>query len=526
MTMNGDADTRPTPEYDWSANATSRSRQQFVGASGLQVSVNTPDDPLALFELFLTDELLQVVVTETNCRASQLIAQTPARPHSRLTLWSDTTVAELRVFIAVILYEGVVQKLTQDMYWTTCPLLATPYVRYIMTRDRFNLLFKCLHFSDNAALPTTLRTPPEKSFYKIKSFFDYIIGKFSSVYIPESDVAVDESLMLWKGRLKMKQYIPLKRARFGLKTYALCECGSGYIWKSMLHTTTASMDLDDATDGLVSSRIVLSLMKDLFDKGYCVFMDNFYSSPALYRQLLQHQTDAVGTVRIGRRNMPADLKKPIERGSTVARYTSDMMALKWKDKRDVAMLSTYHNNTMISIHSSRGDKEKPEAIFAYNEKMGGVDLADQQLTSYPCERKRHKVWYKKFFRHLLNQITLNSYVLYKKLNTSSKMSHIDFRIKLLERLLEEYHDPSLVSRPGRPAKQPTNPLRLTGRHFPSFIPPNAGKAAPTRRCRVCCASSGPDGKKLRKETRYICKDCNEPLCPAPCFELFHKKSSY
>jgi len=134
MTMNGDADTRPTPEYDWSANATSRSRQQFVGASGLQVSVNTPDDPLALFELFLTDELLQVVVTETNCRASQLIAQTPARPHSRLTLWSDTTVAELRVFIAIILYEGVVQKPTQDMYWTTRPLLATPYVRYIMTR--------------------------------------------------------------------------------------------------------------------------------------------------------------------------------------------------------------------------------------------------------------------------------------------------------------------------------------------------------------------------------------------------------
>ena len=47
------------------------------------------------------------------------------------------------------------------------------------------------------------------------------------------------------------------------------------------------------------------------------------------------------------------------------------------------MLSTYHNDRMISIHSSCGDKEKPEAIFAYNEKMGGVDLADQQLTSYP-----------------------------------------------------------------------------------------------------------------------------------------------
>jgi hypothetical protein len=31
------------------------------------------------------------------------------------------------------------------------------------------------------------------------------------VYIPEPDVAVDESLMLRKGRLAMKQYIPLKQ---------------------------------------------------------------------------------------------------------------------------------------------------------------------------------------------------------------------------------------------------------------------------------------------------------------------------
>jgi len=87
---------------------------------------------------------------------------------------------------------------------------------------------------------------------------------------------------------------------------------------------------------------------------------------------------------------------------------------------------------------------KPKAILTYNDKMGGVDLSDQQLTSYPCERKRHKVWYKKFFRYLLNQVAFNTYVLYKKLNANSKLNHVDFRVKLIERLLEddeENHDP-------------------------------------------------------------------------------------
>ena len=95
-------------------------------------------------------------------------------------------------------------------------------------------------------------------------------------------------------------------------------------------------------------------------------------------------------------------------------------------------------------HLVLGQKMKPKAILTYNDKMGGVDLSDQQLTSYPCERKRHKVWYNKFFRYLLNQVAFNTYVLYKKLNANSKLNHVDFRVKLIERLLEddeENYDP-------------------------------------------------------------------------------------
>jgi len=76
----------------------------------------------------------------------------------------------------------------------------------------------------------------EKLFSKIKPFFDALIHQFQSVYTPSANVAIDESLMLWKGRLAMKQYILLKRARFGLKSYELCESGSGYIWNSLIHT--------------------------------------------------------------------------------------------------------------------------------------------------------------------------------------------------------------------------------------------------------------------------------------------------
>jgi len=80
------------------------------------------------------------------------------------------------------------------------------------------------------------------------------------------------------------------------------------------------------------------------------------------------------------------------------------------------MLSTYHDESTTEIEKRGEKKHKPAVVIDYNNSMGAVDSADQMVTTYPAERKRHKVWYKKFFRHLVNVIVLNAYILYKKDN--------------------------------------------------------------------------------------------------------------
>jgi len=80
------------------------------------------------------------------------------------------------------------------------------------------------------------------------------------------------------------------------------------------------------------------------------------------------------------------------------------MALKWKDKKDVVMLSTYHDAEMTVVRSHRGEKEKPQDIVENNQHMGVVDVTDQMLVAYPVKCKRKNVWYKKTLEHLLNQI--------------------------------------------------------------------------------------------------------------------------
>ena len=82
--------------FQWSSTPTARTRLQFSGNSGLQVTVDNSEDPLSVFQLFLTEDILNVIVTETNCRAAQLMSQTGVRPQSRLNNWTDVCINELK----------------------------------------------------------------------------------------------------------------------------------------------------------------------------------------------------------------------------------------------------------------------------------------------------------------------------------------------------------------------------------------------------------------------------------------------
>ena len=55
---------------------------------------------------------------------------------------------------------------------------------------------------------------------------------------------------------------------------------------------------------LVSEAVVMNMSEPLLNQGYVIYLDNWYSSPSLFRSLLQNKTYAIGTVRGHRKNMP------------------------------------------------------------------------------------------------------------------------------------------------------------------------------------------------------------------------------
>ena len=63
--------------------------------------------------------------------------------------------------------------------------------------------------------------------------------------------------------------------------------------------------------------------------------------------------------------------KKLEKGENIARYSGPVTVLKWHDKRNVTMVSTYHSADTQTVSNKRKETEKPSCGIDYNHKMGG-----------------------------------------------------------------------------------------------------------------------------------------------------------
>jgi len=205
---------------------------------------------------------------------------------------------------------------------------------------------------------------------------------FSSVYTLEQNICVDKSLLLWKGQQGWIQYIPSKRSRFGIKIYKLCESSIGYVWNFTVYTGKDTMYGQRHPGEQTSLRIVLEVDQDLLDKGYCLYLENWYTSPKLVDTLCTRKTDTVGTLRTNRKEFPGFMKARLKKGETVAAYRKKQMIMKWKEKRDVVLVSIFHDDSMEEVTTRQGVSRNHLLSLPTTKTWGGVDRNDDQLQSY------------------------------------------------------------------------------------------------------------------------------------------------
>ena len=126
------------------------------------------------------------------------------------------------------------------------------------------------------------------------------------------------------------------------------------------------------------------------------------TSPALFTELREK---ACGTVRVNRGGVPPELKNNLAKGDVCSvAIDESMVALKWADKRQVSMLATVHDDSMMiktrrrrHVQGGREEVRKPVMIKEYNKHMGGVDKSDQLLSYYGFTHRTVKWWRRRVF---------------------------------------------------------------------------------------------------------------------------------
>ena len=319
----------------------------------------------------------------------------------------------------------------------------------------------------------------------------------------------------------MKQYIPKKPVRRGFKVWVVADSENGYFLDVDVYVGRPS-DGVRSEQGL-GARVVLQLTEPYRHKNYHVFCDNFFTSPTLFAELLQHGLYACGTVRIDRREFPAELKGlRLERGCHDFRQKGKLSAIIWQDKRQVSVLSTLTTpDETLPIRRKERDGTAttlrcPTAITTYNMHMAGVDKGDQLRRYYRLRLKFMKN-YKYIFFFMLDTAITNAHILFSKFASQSakNMKQKEFRLVLAQALVGDYCGRLRVGRP----RSVATPHPQSPSHFPR-------KRSQKRRCVFCGNYRNPP---CRRESRWYCEDCEgQPtLCltgsgdDSDCWRMWH-----
>ena len=99
----------------------------------------------------------------------------------------------------------------------------------------------------------------------------------------------------------------------------------------------------------------------------------------------------MGTIRANGKGVPKQITQhKLKKGELKELYNGRLMLLKWKDKKDVYIMSTFHDASMKEIGGQDCCKIKPIVCCDYNDTMDDVELSNCFLSSYPSARKRLK----------------------------------------------------------------------------------------------------------------------------------------
>ncbi|EDN09501.1 predicted protein [Histoplasma mississippiense (nom. inval.)] len=178
--------------------------------------------------------------------------------------------------------------------------------------------------------------------------------------------------------------------------------------------------------------------------GYSIYMDNYFTSVALFHYLRKQGIGACGTTRPA--NLPPLLQELKNSGLSAHIPFNTLFHKPDSFIERIRKRPGINSTNGSQIRRLFGDKfeqamEIPTIIDDYNHYMNGIDLANQYRASYETHMPTNRTWLSILY-WIIDHAIVNAYILHRLATTcttgttGTTISHVEFRRQLYLQLLE------------------------------------------------------------------------------------------
>ena len=333
---------------------------------------------LEIFRLFFTSSLLSLISEQTNLYAKQVL--TP----EAFDKYEPITPREIEAYFGFMILMGINQLPTLYDYWKTDSTYHYSPIADRIPRDRFIEISRFLHFTNNNDYMYQRTDPNYDRLWKIRPVITAISEKFLNTYNPHNTVSIDEAMIPFKGRCSLKQYLPLKPVKRGIKVWVRADAINGYV--SELNVYVGKQGIK--TEKHLCEKVVKQLTRSLVNNYYTVYCDNYFTTIQLFNDLYKKGIYACGTIRSNRVGYPDDLKKHLKkglpnRGDYLQRQCGNMLFSLWQDNKPVSVLSTGSQPGEATVERRQKDATKSTLYVDFR-----VELAKKLIGDYNSRKVR------------------------------------------------------------------------------------------------------------------------------------------
>ena len=295
---------------------------------------------------------------EESLESDEFIRNEKAEP--KPTNWTPVDVAKIKTFFSICIIMGLAQMDNIYDYWkkefSNFGIYGNLFISSRMSRNRFMEIRRFIRFNLDEIRKETIQ-------------------KFQAHWILFSEITVDETLLLFKGRFRFKQHIRRKPGSTGTKVYAMND-KTGFFYDYWFYQGKNGKTID------IVSNFVSKLEK--IYQNYTVYTDSYYGNLELAEYLNERYFSFI--LSCGK-NRPSFLfsnclHEDLEKGncSSTVNPSESMFALSFKDKKIFNVISNFSDPLQTTI--SRKEKQISEVINDYNFNMHGVDKGDRYVNIY------------------------------------------------------------------------------------------------------------------------------------------------